>query len=403
MRKIFKPKQYQNKARVQTSIQAGISKCWTWDIEISEYRFSSYEARKMNRADGELKEVKQHFSDLNQAKLWRIGELVKTSFSTILFKELAALWIKNEVEHMSRPSQVFYTNRLHYLDYFNNFHVEEITFLKVEEWINYLKNNKVTVKRFSFEKEVKMLKQILNYYMKINLDYSRNPVGTDQIKKARVKFGPKKDKELSEADFIKFRDELSKMKDGNRLAVFASIHFYHALRACEVAALSWNDIHFSEVIKNNRIIFSKSVKWTRSKKFGTYIDQGLKNSKDANDDKNQIIEPAINNLLLNYKCACSNKNGLLFPKLELAQEPLEYRYIQYYYNAAFKKAGINFTSTHVLRHGGNRHDLNTHGDITIAQVKLGNKSMSSTEVYSKRDSRLLDAFTIKKYESYEKE
>ncbi len=95
-----------------------------------------------------------------------------------------------------------------------------------------------------------------------------------------------------------------------------------------------------------------------------------------------------------YNC----ESGLLFPLSPDCAQPLSFRYIQYNYDLAFQKAGIKFSGTHVLRHGGNRHDLHSHGDITIAQVRLENRSMSATEVYSARDIRALDSFTLKKYD-----
>lgn len=67
----------------------------------------------------------------------------------------------------------------------------------------------------------------------------------------------------------------------------------------------------------------------------------------------------------------------------------EYRQIQYAYDKAFKAAGLPYSATHVMRHGGCRRVYNATGDLSIAQQHLGNKSMQTVAVYAKRSAAAL--------------
>ena len=67
----------------------------------------------------------------------------------------------------------------------------------------------------------------------------------------------------------------------------------------------------------------------------------------------------------------------------------EYRQIQAAYNTAFRRAGLPYSSTHVMRHGGCSAVYNLTGDLTIAQQHLGNKSLETAKVYAHRNSKAL--------------
>ena len=68
---------------------------------------------------------------------------------------------------------------------------------------------------------------------------------------------------------------------------------------------------------------------------------------------------------------------------------LKYQSIQNAFNAAFQKAGLPYTGTHVLRHGGVRAVYNAIGDLAIAQQLLGNSDYKTTLVYAQREKQAL--------------
>ena len=75
------------------------------------------------------------------------------------------------------------------------------------------------------------------------------------------------------------------------------------------------------------------------------------------------------------------KSDFLF---ELQGKHLEYRHIQHAYDIAFKRAGLHYRGTHVLRHGGCRNLYNESGDLSVAQQLLGDKSEEAARVYAQR-------------------
>jgi site-specific recombinase XerC len=73
--------------------------------------------------------------------------------------------------------------------------------------------------------------------------------------------------------------------------------------------------------------------------------------------------------------------GLLFSN---DGKPVEYRTIQHYYNLAFKRAGLPYTATHVLRHGWTREVYNQTPDLAVAKELLGDTSDEAAKVYAIR-------------------
>jgi integrase len=63
---------------------------------------------------------------------------------------------------------------------------------------------------------------------------------------------------------------------------------------------------------------------------------------------------------------------------------LEYRQIQWRYENAFAKAGVEYRGTHALRHGGCREVNNQTGDLAVAGMLLGNQDSDTVKVYARR-------------------
>lgn len=80
------------------------------------------------------------------------------------------------------------------------------------------------------------------------------------------------------------------------------------------------------------------------------------------------------------------RTGLVFA---IQGEPIPYRTIQGRYDGAFKRAGLPFRSTHVMRHGGCRRVFNEVGELPVVQQLLGNVDLKTTLVYAKRQASAL--------------
>ena len=108
----------------------------------------------------------------------------------------------------------------------------------------------------------------------------------------------------------------------------------------------------------------------------------------VNGKKVQLILPKAFNALRTYWTP--EKKGLLFHDKD--GNILTYKSVYNIYTSAFRKAGLKYTGTHILRHGGTRELLNMHGDLTISQQHLGNASLKTTLVYAQRDRAAFDNF-----------
>ena len=100
--------------------------------------------------------------------------------------------------------------------------------------------------------------------------------------------------------------------------------------------------------------------------------------------KEQPMFPETHAMLLAVRP--ENASGLVF---HVNGELIEYRSIQHAYDRAFKLAGLPYTATHIMRHGGTRRLYNENGDLSVAQQVLGNSDIQTVMVYAKRSAKAL--------------
>ena len=171
-KKVFNPKLYQNKARVYSKIDRGISKCLTWDSKFNEYRFTYYEARKKGLLK---KEEKKTFQDLKSAKEWLYNINVKSPNidQSPLFFEVLNDWKVNFLETLRKSTKNYYSSREPRLKFLFDIQIESLNPSKIDEWIAILKASPNKDSRSSFKKELKFATVIFNYY-KQNTNHNFN-------------------------------------------------------------------------------------------------------------------------------------------------------------------------------------------------------------------------------------
>ena len=125
----------------------------------------------------------------------------------------------------------------------------------------------------------------------------------------------------------------------------------------------------------------------------SFIQDGFKNSKANDGLKEQPMFPETFGVLSKLKTP--EAKGLVF---QIDGTHLEYRAIQSAYDRTFRKVGLPFTGTHVMRHGGCRRVYNQVGDLAVAQQLLGNADLKSTLVYAKRDASALTEVAQKQWQ-----
>ena len=395
MKKHFNPKIYLGKNRIQTPTPtSGISKCWTWKEEIKEYICKSFEARKSDNT----KRLKAHFDTLEEAKGWLYGVTPQAhqaqTHNCPKFKDVVNHWLENYVPVVRISTQRHYRDLLKGLLWFADKYMDEMTPDLIVAWLTDVKKKKYRTSRHSFRKELKLLRQIFSYY-KETFDYCFVcPAHPRHVRLAFIKEAPVKNKELLEADFLKFRAKLETLKDGQLYAALATLQYYCCLRISEAAGVFKQDLKFGDKPEENRGVFRRALKTSGFKGDKAAIGD-LKNSNEIQGGyKTLPLHPEIKKYVEPF--ANSVDSGAIF---KIDNEYLSKRKIEYTYYKAFKAAGLEFRGTHVLRHGSISEFFSQHADMGVAKLQLGVKSMKTVEVYIKPLQKNLDKFVHDKWKN----
>lgn len=406
--KKFNPKEYKNKKRVYQSLgrqYPRISKLWIWNEEKREYEPPQigrpYLARKYLSGMGEKrKRISQFFASVSEAQKWQVESTIgvyedssRATASRISFNEFLKKWWVYKKSDVRDSTVHQYQKLLRCFGPLMDVSVEAITPAVVDDWIAYLKNpssgflDRST--RMNFRPELRLLSTILNDYIELN-DFTTyiSPIKKRHKTAIVIKEAQYKPKDLTPAEFEMFRRELLSLRNGKMFSVLATVQYYQVLRISEVAALSWNDVHFNDDEPNSsNLVVTKSVEWLRKAGTKAVIKNGFKNSKCLGGIKRQPLFKQSYDALKSFLNESSvdlvfSQNG----------KPLEFRAIQYAYTKAFKKAGLPYLGTHVLRHGGTRRVYNKTSDLAIAGQLLGNKEIKSITTYAQRDVNAITEF-----------
>lgn len=403
----FNPKIYLNKKRIERAISKnpGISKIWVWNEDALEYqnpiRGNTFVAIKKISEYGSVKELKKTFSTLEQARQWKNStsliseknESVPSTLESPRFSVIYSDFIKNRTATLQTSTIEFYKKLYKlYLKYFDSFEIRLITTITIDDWINWMKQQPQQKTRLHFQKELSLLKQIFSYYLEHD-DSFLSPIRPRHRKSAVLrKLRKNKNRFLNEDDFLKFRNELSKLSNDVQFSALATIQYYQALRIGEAAAIHWDDLKINkENPKNSQIEISKSIFYSRIKGAFPVLKEGFKNSEGQYGSKILPLFKAsfdtVNKLEKGSGLIFKNKDGSI----------LTYRQIQHAYDKAFKKAGLEFRGTHIMRHGGASriYDI-SRGDLAITGQLLGNKDQKTIQKYAHRNPKAL--FEISKDE-----
>jgi integrase len=410
--KKFNLKEFQGE-RIEKSIanHPNVRKLWNWNASKSLYESAGknpYIARRKVLINEQWRTSKKCFPNLESAYVWlnsSADEAEKEEFfnyDSPSFNEISAKYARDKFPKMRASSVELYTRFLksNYFKFLENFKVREITPRIVDKWIDYLKMLPGKDNRIGFRPQFELFKAILNYYGSFDDSYI-SPIKKRHLENIIVKPKNFKNRELMESDFVIFANELSKFKNGLALCTLATIQYYQALRISEAAAVSKNDFVLdANNPENSRLRITKSVLYN-SKKEAVEIQDGFKNSTSNFGIKEQPLFYKTYKKVMEFL----NKDNLN-PKLLFTHDdgkPFDYRYIEGYYNRAFKKANLNFSGTHILRHGGGRRLFDsTNGDWGAVKQLLGNSDMKSVMVYAKRSSKALTDVSKAQWRNEEK-
>jgi integrase len=307
--------------------------------------------------------------------------------------EVVATWKKRSFPGLAYGTQLQYEKllRLHFRSLLD-LSVHEITPQRVDLWLDQLREVALkNAKRKSLDHELTLLSTLLRYYLEDEDDLQFHfPIKDRHWRDCLLKKKKKKSsKDFTLEEFFLFREALKRGIHGRFFAALATVQYFQALRISEAAAIHKEDVQLNEKEKSHsRLMVQRSICWPRKKGLPSYVQVGFKNSDSFDDGvKEQPVFPeSFDALYSMLEQSRTFKSGLLF---ELKGKHLEYRQIQHAYDLAFKRAGLSYTGTHVLRHGGCRNLYNESGDLSVAQQLLGDKSEQATKVYAQRKASAL--------------
>lgn len=259
--------------------------------------------------------------------------------SKITFAALVERWRPFHYLKLELGTQQTYDRRLHLFDYLKNIPVEEITISTIDDLVSHwVKNCTKSNRRFTFEKELHILKVILNYYRRrINPRYLM-PILPEHFQASDVAKRPSSPVQtLSKEELNLFLSELRK----NKVPIFYSIALAEValgLRVGEVCGLNWPAIDLpNKLIRIDWTIFWDLVTWKPSIK-----------ERPKNGNVRVLVIPDV--LVEELK----RLEYLRDPNVPLVFHfngtPMNRQTIAKVYNRALKKLGISHVhGTHFLR------------------------------------------------------
>ncbi len=423
MKRRFDSKKYQGKDRIFVSVSGclGVQRIWIWNKERSEYappvQGLAYIARRYEQTpQGGRKRIRRAFETIDAARDWQryLVAAADTSKAAAApgavldmgptFADVFADFWQKKVSKLSSGTQANYRRYIRLS--FGGVMVmpmRSITSRFIDELIECWRANigrfHQAKMRTNFKHELSVLRSVLSFYSEYYDDAEfRFPLKQRHARDCVLKKSPPKDKDFTEEEFVRFRKELLKRKDGVLMAAMATVQFYQALRVSEVGALRFEDLRMDYRDQSaSTLRICQHVIYPRTGNSRPTVEVGFKNARGGQDSvKEQPLWPQSFDALKSvFKVGA---RGLIFGVS--ATEPFSYRTIQSAYDDAFGRAGLNYSGTHVLRHGGTRRVYNaTGGDLAIAQQLLGNADLESTLVYAKRDKAALRNLVRKDWES----
>jgi len=407
---------------------------WVWSAEKKEYRTPErgnvFDSRRYEyNGQGGRRRVKRYFETLEEARAWQnyaggipspsttqntslgnslasnspieaateldssaasqAGQIEK---SVPTFSEVVSIFRESAYPSRARGTQIEYDKmlRLHF-SMLMPLPVTSITPKVVDDWLRSLKKlvgrTPQSSKRVSFEKELDLLALILRYFDKYNDDLDfRFPIKQRHREDMFVRRSAgRADRDLPRAAFERVRAQMASLY-GDMWWTLFTVQWRQALRISEAAALHWEDVHLNfQDPSKSFVSVCRHIEWSKTRGVDSRVAPGFKNSASTGGKKVLPLFPESFEAL--SRLHFDGAKGLVFK--DKCSQFLEYRQIQWRYENAFAKAGVEYRGTHSLRHGGCREVYNQTGDLAVAGMLLGNQDSDTVKVYARRDPSAL--------------
>lgn len=314
--------------------------------------------------------------------------------------EIIAAWKERAFPHLAPTSRETHESRLRlHFEMLLPIQIHALTPIVIDEWIagmvaNRNKYGKGAV-RTSFKAELALLGTILNDYGEHREEGYVSPIRRRHRIAVNIGKPKPKCKDLQEVELEAMLEAIVEHNYrglARVLRAMAIVQYYQALRISEVAALRWQDVRFDRSTPSrSRLVLFQHVLYVRDR-LRSKISPGIKNGTG----KEQPMLPRTFAALSELAAAAGANRGLVF--CDETGNHFSYRSITYVYNRAFERAGLPYTGTHVMRHGGTRTVLeDTGGDRDVARQQLGNRDAKTVDVYAVRSAAAFTHYAERKW------
>lgn len=398
MARVFNQTLFKGKKTVYVSRrkEPGISDIYDWHTKHStyvkrEFGHRYYAIKRVPDGSGS-RQVSKCFDSLDEARRWRHSDVSARDHADIsTFGEILERFFAIQSSHLRFSTVQTYRNQAVQLVPLSPVPMNRLDEFTVDRWIQGLKHEKENMKssRLSFEKEVGLLKQVCRFYVEYFDPSYRVPVLRRHVRDSIIsaerineRKSRAKDRYMTDAQRASFLRALSyrcdRTADDRRVYVLAFLQVLTGLRIGEAASLRWNDVDLDRAV----IKVSRTVIWSRR----SGIETVIANTTKSGEAREVPMLDAVKSALTDLRERESRSLGLIFSSDGVM--PLSYRAIQYRYDVAFKSAGIDFRSTHILRHSFATDFLGKTSHQSALQAILGHATSKQTAHYAKITAHL---------------
>ena len=401
----FNPKVFKNKKTVTVKIPhyMGIRYLYDWSESKQQYikRSKGMRYSAIIKLNGKQKE--KFFESIEKAKSWRESGGIEAALTEkeMFFEDLIKSYFKNIASRINSSTLKTYKNNSKHLAYFDNMVVTKITHKVVDQWLEKVKDEKYvkTCKSYklSFEKELHLLRQIFNYYIDYHNECFISPMRKKHQKdciinlqkyqeaKNRNQNRYLRDEEIKQ--FLGYMKEWSEKEPSKKpYYLLALFQLRTGTRVGEACAVNFNDIRIED--SRPYVNIGKSVQWGRGKGEKTFIQHFTKTVSS----RKVLLPDDLMSVLLDLR---DDSNEMMINRLIFSSngKPLSYRSIQYHYDQAFIALGLEWRSSHILRHSYSTEYLRITRDQHSLSRILGHTNLRQTEHYAKiTDGMTQDSF-----------
>ena len=237
----------------------------------------------------------------------------------------------------------------------------------LSELVRYSKERaakKLKKQRFNFERELRDLRSIFNWY-KQTIDFQFvNPINQTHYKLSVIAEIPKVERQISVEQFQRFLAELPEF-----YRRIATVQFYAGARISEIAGMQWKNVDFDRrVLKIQEVlvwIFSRAV---------------VKNMPKNGDSREVFINYSMMDIFKSQLEDRRTDSPFVFHR---KGKPLLYTVICANYNRAWKKANLpQYRGCHQVRYAGAQLSRRLTGSIDGAKALTGHRSIQLANQYS---------------------